>query len=375
MRRNLNEALLREYISTVLTEDEEGGAYIGQSAGGMLDIGTASDILDILGVKGVINAVGTVAGKTKELTTSLKTAANVLFRTALTSVIPFYGYDYADVFKKEETDLKKVKEEYKDIYGAVDEVFKDNDVAMFAFMANPALFIGSKMAAAAPGATKKMLSAVTGGKSDEIIGDVIEDLQDADKWLSGEDDKEREQRLKSKETKRKARAKGKDTSSPYSLFNGRSYEGGRLTEEDEGKKKFDLSDLLRNKKLITKIVDSSPELQDAMKKSVAIYRRTLQAAAAEAKKALDAVTYDSIIKNTKEKSPEFVEQVKAISGMGEAEKKAAQQQIVIGVRTELKKKFLEKLTKRADAAVKAGADENSQLVKDLAATIKKIQTM
>ena len=379
-RRQISEQLIREYVVAVLKEDEENPAFYGQSTGGMLDIGSAGDILDLLGVKGVINLGKTVAGKTKELTTRLRTALNVMKGTIVSSFCPFVGYDYSDVFDKEEADLKKVRQEYKDVYDATDAVFKDNDMAMFAFMANPGIFLGSKMASAAPEAAKTMLSSATGGKSDEILNDIIEDLKDSDRWLAGEDDKERATRLKRKKERRKARDKGKDTSSPLSLFGGMSDgwtpRGARLTEEGEKKKKkLSLADLLRNKDLIAKIIDSSEELQNAMKQSTAIYRKTLQAAVAEAKKALDAVTYESIVKNTQKKTPEFIEQVKAIAAMPSADQKAAQQQVVSLAKTELKKKFLEKLTKRVDAAVKAGADENSQLVQDHAAAIKKIQAM
>lgn len=376
-RRPTSEQLIREYVSAILKEDNPG---YGVSHIGDIDIGDASDILKIFGVPDIKNLGSTIAGVTKEMTTRLKTAIKVLWG-ATVSLIPGIGYDYAEIFDKEKTELKKVREEYKDVFAATDEAFKGNDMAMFAFMANPGVFLGAKMASAAPDTAKKLLSAATGGKSDEIIGDVIEDLKDTDRWLTGEEGKEREQRLKSKEKRRDARAKGKDTSSPYSLFggmqDGRVLRGQRLNEEgkDQKGKKLSLSDLLSNKKLIQKIIDSSPELQDAMKRSVEIYRKTLQSAVLEAKKALDGVAYESIIKNSKEKTPQFIEQVKSIAGMKEGDKKAAQEQLVTMTKTQLKKSFVEKLTKRMDDAIKAGADQNSQLIKDHAAAIKKIQAM
>lgn len=379
-RRPTSEQLIREYVSAVLKENDENPAFYGQSAGGMIDIGSAGDILDLLGVRGVINLGKTVMGKTKELTTRLKSSLNVMKGVIISSFCPFAGYDYSDVFDKEEADLKKVRQEYKDVYDATDAVFKDNDMAMFAFMANPGIFLGSKIASAAPEAARTMLSSATGGKSDEILNDVIEDLKDSDRWLAGEDDKERASRLKRKKERRKSRSKGKDTSSPLSLFggmsDGRTPRGARLTEEEEKEKeKLSLADLLRNKDLISKIIDSSEELQNAMKQSTVLYRKTLQAAVTEAKKALDALTYESIIKNTKKKTPEFIEQVKAIAAMPPADQKTAKQQVVLLAKNELKKNFLEKLTKRVDNAVKAGANENSQLVQDHAAAIKKIQAM
>lgn len=377
-RRPTSEQLIREYVSTVLQEDNPG---YGVSHIGDIDIGDAGDILKMFGVPDIKNLGGTIAGVTKEMTTRLKTAIKVLWGASV-SLIPGFGYDYAEIFDKEKTELKKVREEYKDVFAATDEAFKGNDMAMFAFMANPGAFLGAKMAAAAPDAAKKMLSAATGGKSDEIIGDVIEDLKDTDRWLTGEDDKERAARIKRKKERRKARSKGKDTGSPSSLFGGMSDSlartGQGLNEEDEGKakgKKLSLSDLMGNKKLIQKIIDSSPELQDAMKRSTEIYRKTLQSAVVEAQKALSGTTYESIVKNTKEKTPEFIQQVKSIANMKESDKKAVQEQLVTMAKTQLKKIFVEKLTKRMDDAIKAGADQNSQLIKDHAAAIKKIQAM
>ena len=207
MRRRIDydERLLREYVQSILLEDEAGGntaLFGGAGAGfnaydasfshgvgggaGAWSGGSAQDLHDTF-IGPFVDVFKTAVGKTKEITRKTRTLLWVGLQTVLTTLIPIYGYNYAEVFDKEKEDIEKIRGEYKDVYDRTEAALSGPDATLLAFMASPALTLGAFAAKATPEATKGLFSAVSGGLSDEIYDGTKSKLEAAGRWLLGDD--------------------------------------------------------------------------------------------------------------------------------------------------------------------------------------------
>jgi hypothetical protein len=159
MKRHKNDALLlREYVKAILVEDESMG---------MGNYGSAAD-MNATFIQPFTDVFKTAAAETKMIGVKAKTVVWVGLQTVLTTLLPFYGYDYAEVFDKEKEEINKIKSEYKDVYDRTWNALKNSDAMMLAFMASPAIFLGGVAAKETPKVVKGILATFTGGLSDEI---------------------------------------------------------------------------------------------------------------------------------------------------------------------------------------------------------------
>jgi len=159
MKRHKNNALLlREYVKAILVEDESMG---------MGNYGSAAD-MNAAFIQPFTDVFKTAARETKLIGVTAKTVVWVGLQSVLTTLLPFYGYDYAEVFDKEKEEIDKIKSEYKDVYDRTWNALKSSDAMMLAFMASPAIFLGGVAAKETPGVVKGILSTFTVGLSDEI---------------------------------------------------------------------------------------------------------------------------------------------------------------------------------------------------------------
>lgn len=367
MRFTSSSVLLREYVRQVLNEDDAGGnpamytGNLGMAGENPYGVSFGSeDALMKTFISPFTDVFKTAMGKTKEISRKARTLLTVAFGTIMTTLIPGLGANYAKVFEKEEEDINKIRSEYADVYKATDDAF-GSDAALLAFMASPGLVIGAKAAQLTPVITKNLLSAVTGGGSDELFDATKEKLKSAGKWMIGDD---------SGGGGGGSRRSGK---SPSSVFG-----ETQLHEEDDesGKKKgkggtYSTEKLLKNKKFLAKALDN-PEAQKMQKAATQIYRGTLQNLYAEAENVLKkAKTAEDLQKMMKTKIPEL-DKVKT---MPPEEKKKAEAQLIDGVRKSMKKFYVKNLKDQLQKVLDAGVPTEAQYVKDYKAMIQKIESL
>lgn len=175
---NKNERLLREYVKTILKEedvvsgmDSNGGGYDPQSRDvyGAISFGSGKDLLGVFGITGVITAGQVALGSVKEIARRGLTLVPVLFGIITTIIFPWIGVNYAGIFEREKQDVDKIRAQYKPANDAVNALFGNVDVKMLTFMASPGTLIAAQTAILAPKATKILLSAVSGGYSDKLF--------------------------------------------------------------------------------------------------------------------------------------------------------------------------------------------------------------
>lgn len=173
----MSHKLLREYIRTVILEDDSYGGF--DISGNAADspygasFGSGKDLYNVF-VKPFTDVVSTTVGKTKELSQKAQTLAKVSFETLATTLIPVLADDYDEIFSNERAQLDKLKAQYKDIYDSTWTAFKDNDVVAAAFLYNPAAVITAKVAQQAPIQTVKLLNTLAGGKLDGFLKKVVD---------------------------------------------------------------------------------------------------------------------------------------------------------------------------------------------------------
>lgn len=370
MRLTIKEALLREYVKTVLNEDDAGGnpAYggggdIGLGAGSPYGVsfGSGQDLIDSF-ITPFVDVFKTAVGKTKEITRKASTVLWVALQTVLTTLIPIYGYNYSDVFDKEKQDIEKIRSKYKDVYDRTDKALASSDAGMLAFMANPAVVLGAKFAAVAtPKAAeeaKDLLSAATGGFSDSAIDSVASAYKKAGRWAVGD-------------AGEIAPSKGPGKKTPSAMF------GEAQLHEKAGKKSpMTLSKVVRSKKFLNHVF-ASPEAQAMQKQAQAIYKRTLKEVYDQAEELLKSTkTVEGLEKAAKGKiKGDMKSKVDEVKKLPPEEKKKAEEMLVKGVKKAMKEFYVKNLTDHVKKVMDAGIPADAQYVKDYKSVIQKIQSL
>jgi hypothetical protein len=350
--KNLDQ-LLREYVR-LITEEGEGSYGYGGMVSYTQNLG---DFAGLLGLKGIMNVGKTALAQSKIVGTSVKTGLKVVLQTVLTTLIPVYGYNYAELFDKEKAEIKKIKDEYRDVYRATDEAL-GGDAALLAFFASPALVLGAVAVNKGPEAAKSLLSAASLGISDDILDKAIEKLKDVGRWAVGEDER-------TSKSRKREKAQKTGSKSPGDFF-GES----ALNEDDSEGKKMSMKDLVSNKKLVAKALggEKSQKLQQFARET---YQGTLKAVYAQAKEALASTqSVDALVKHAKKDRDKLVSQVKEIE-KGSPEEKA----LLDAARKSVKDLYVKNLTKVVDDVVSKGVPESAQFVKDYRAVIQKIASL
>jgi hypothetical protein len=380
MRRRIDydERLLREYVQSILLEDEAGGntalftpggGYNAYDAGfsmGGAQFGGGKEMYDAF-IGPFVDVFKTGVGKTKEIARKTRTLLWVSLQTILTTLIPFYGYNYADVFDKEKEDIEKIRGEYKDVYDRTEEALKGPDAMLLAFMASPAITLGAFAAKATPDVVKGLFSTVSGGLSDDLYDGLKDKLEKLGRWSLGDDGRSSSSSKRSSKSRR----------DPSSFF-GESL----VLEKDEEKRKgkiYGPKELLKSKKLLKTVV-SSPKAQKMADDAKKVYRKTLGDAYAEAEKTLKKTqTIEDVEKaalaSKAKGSAEIKQKVAEIKKLPPEEKKKAEEMLIKGIRTPMKELYVKGLEDRVKAVVDAGIPEESDFVKDHRQVIQKIKSL
>lgn len=347
------EKLLREYVKRALTE-EMGDYGGGGDASGPYGYawGSNQDLFDTF-VSPFVDVFKTAAGKSKEIGTKVKTVLWIALQTILTTLIPIYGYNYAEVFDEEKEKIDKIRNEYKDVYDRTDKAIGGQDAAMLAFMASPALVMGAWAGKKAPGVMKDIASAATGGISDDIFDGIKEKAISAGRWAIGD----------SGSGKKSSKSK-----SPEDVFGGMGE--ARLRESPE-KSVITPEKIIKSKLFLTKVAEA-PRLREMQKVAIATYKETLTKIYKQAEELLkNAKTIEDLEKISK-KPIKDIDKVKSLQG---EERAKAEKMLIDGVRKSMKEFYIKNLTDQVDGVVRAGIPENSQYVKDFREVIQKIKAL
>ena len=332
-KKQLEEALLREYIRNSLVVESSEGV-------------TGSGLYKAF-IQPFTDVLKTAVGKTKEITRSAATLLNVSFRTIATTLIPGLRSRYSKIFEKEKQDIEAIRSKYKDVYDRTDNAF-GSDTKLLAFMASPAVTMGVFAAKAAPGATKELLSAITGGYSDKLLGSAGKAVSKAAKKTLDPE----------KETK-----------------GGRQENRHRRLPALHEDKQSDLESRLKDPDFLAKAL-SSPAAQEMQRDATEVYRNTLKSVYAQVDAALKkADSLDGLEKMLGESSPELKGKFAELKRLPAEEKKKSADVLLKETRDSIKKLYVEQLKKKIEEVKAAGIPEEAQFVKDYARTIQKIEEL
>lgn len=357
-KSSLNKKLIKEYIELTLKEDDAGGnpAFYGGFDSGMVgpygvSFGSREDLVNTF-ITPFLDVFKTTIGKTKELARKTQTLVWVGLQTVLTSLIPIYGYNYAEVFDKEKKDIEKIRNEYKDVYERTNKALSGSDAAMIAFMASPAIVLGAIGARQSAKSMKNLLSAASGGFSDELYGSTRSKLKSAGRWMLGDDG-----------SKSASNSKTSSSDLGESIL--------REEDEDNSKKKMSPKDILTNRKFIKKSLDNQKtrEMQAA---ATRLYKKSLNDVYAQAEDVLkNAKTVEDLEKSAKKNIP----QVEEIKNLPQDQKAAAEKKLIDGVRKAMKDFYVKNLTAQVNQVMQAGIPKEAQYVQDYLSTISKIKSL
>jgi len=354
------EILLKEYVQHILKEDD----YGPMDTAGMMGSSYQGDLFKVFGSP-FVDAVQTAIGKTKELTTRAKTLVKVVWGTIVTTLNPMLRADYAGVFDEEKEEINKIRNDYSEVYKRNDEAFKGDAVAL-AFMASPALVMGAFTAKAAPKVAKSLLSATTGGFSDQLYDATKEKLQKTGRWMLGNKG--------AKAPKKTSRESGGKSRNPSDLWG----ESQQITEDDSNEKNqkggFTPQKLMKNPKFLTKVY-SSPEAEKMKKTATEIYRKSLDQIYNQAEGVLKNAKSPQDLQNLMKKNKKEIPEIKKLSELEGKEKQEAEKSIMKTIRASMKQFYIKSLEDKVQEVLKQGVPEDAQYVKDYRSTIQKIKAL
>jgi len=407
--------LLREYVKeSLLVEDEGGGGESSGSSGG----GDSSSSALSMGMGGAITpqqsgmggiylnsgtlatifgnpfkrVLKTIAGKSKEVLASIKMFVRLSFEAVVSTLVPFLEAEYGKIFDDEESEIKKLRTEYKDVYEATNKVFQ-NDASVFAFFAAPGPMVAAMTLKKGPDAAVgalKTLDSFTGG----ALG-----------WMWGHAEKRNPFDFKRK-----------------SLDLSSYRRGGKFIFEDEEKpSKEGPKEKLKDKKSLQKIAKSledSQKLQAAKKEFIAANRNTMKKCYEAAEELSKAKTLEDLQKLTGKKidlmnvidkktpkqesrfyrksflfeeensgqqmggqktAPEKKQDPQkasdTIKNMDPSERAAMEKEMLAHLRESLARAYVLPIQKRIDAAKASGATDDNLFVIDCQKTLSAIKKL
>jgi len=350
-----NETLLREYVRSILKEDEYSDGAFDYTSGPYTNrFGTSQDLYDAF-VSPFVDVFKTTVGKTKEIAQATKTLLSVALQTVLTTLIPIYGYNYSSLFDEQDEKIEKIRDEYKDVYERTESALKNSDAGMLAFMASPILTTSYWVGKKSPEVIKGALSAVTGGESDELFDLFKEKAIAAERWAAGDDGEGNIRRSRS------------SSKSPKSF-----YGESRLAEaEVQHKSKITPEKILKSSVFMNR-VSESPRLKEIQRVAIATYRETLEKIYEQAESLIRKSRTVEDLERLAMKPIKDIDKVKDLKG---EERANAEKMLIDSVRKSMKEFYVKSLNDQINSVVRAGIPEDSLYIKDFKAMIKKIEAL
>lgn len=272
MKNNrINEALLREYVRSILLETEFAGSV---ESTGLPSWGLSRNDLVKAFITPFTDVANTAIGKGKEIIRRGRTLVRVAFEAVVSSILPGVEAEYGKIFEREKQDIESIRSEYKEIYDSTEKAF--GKAKTLAFFAAP----GALLPYFARGSAKKsvgILNAASGG----LVGELLEKLESASGGLLGK----------------------KSRGGPSSFFERREFLGGRLYEDKEKGIEEKLKYLLENPKTRQRILDAIEKNTAPIKeKLLAAKLKKLEDSFELAKNLISAKNIDQLKKNIKDNS-------------------------------------------------------------------------
>lgn len=352
------ERLIREHVRKIIAED--GGDFggfggyggWGDLSGGMrggwgYGYGIGKDLGKFLDP--FIDVFKTAVGSTKELSLKAQQLVSTAFVAATTIVVPALSDNYGEIFKQYKSELNKVKQEYKEVYQRTWDAFKNDDFLVSAFFYSPSSLLTSYAATQAPETTIKILSILSGGKLDSLLGKI------KDKLSSGVS--------MPKAPTRKSSVRGRD------LF---SYAWMEHVIREEAKEDKRLEKVLANPKLVNAAV-SGQYAQRMMQDTRKIVDATLSAAYEHVKNVASAKSIADIEKLLGQRLPAKV--TKPINKMKQNERARAEATFIKGLKEPTKAGVVKDLEAKAKATMNAGVPGDSPYIQAIRSTISKIKQL
>lgn len=345
--KNNESKLLREYVKTLLNEDDGYGGLYGVAAE-MSPFGmhyASQDQMYNTFIKPFVDVVEVTAGKTKEMSERTLTAIRVAFEAAASSLIPALSSDYSEIFEAERQQLEKIKSEYSEVYNASWDALKQHDIVWSAFLGWPAMFLTAKAAEKAPAAVAHVLSVLSGGSLDGFLSKV------KGKYHLGS-------------------AKSSSGSSHGGGDKIGSYFESVIKEENEDKKSTTVGDVLSNKKVVSRAL-GSPYAQRMQSDGQKIVKGTLNKIAEKA----SAVARATSLQDMQKITGKPIKGMDAIAKADPQQRKAAEANLLTLVKKSAKEMYVKELEAQIKEAVSAGVPRESEFVKMYLTTISKIKSL
>lgn len=342
------EQLLRQYVRSVLREDDSGGVYSSlASADAMqnpygVSFGSGEELYNIF-VRPFTDVVQTAAGKTKELSQRTLTLLHVAFEAVATSIIPILRDDYAQIFAKEKDSLDKIKREYSDVLQRTWDAFMDHDVLLAAFLYSPASFITAGMVKKSPTAVAGILSVLSGGELDNWLAKVGKAFD----FSTG------------------AQSQANKDVGGKGGFG--YYEG--LVRED-GKQLPPVEKVLANDKVIARVSDS-----EVTKKLERVGKELVQGTLKGIYKQAHAVSSAKSLEDLQKKLGKPLKGMDKLKKVPQAEREKAEQPILAGAKKSMLAFYVKNLQGLAKQAVDAGVPQDSPYVQDIVRVASKIKAL
>jgi hypothetical protein len=335
--------LLRECIQEMLKEDDGYGGFGDVMAGAPYGMHFASqDQMYNIFVKPFADVAGVAAGKTKELSQKGQTLLKVAFESLATTLIPILKDSYGEIFAEEKEKIDQIRSEYADVYQATWDAFKEMDVLVAAFMYRPDLFMTAQFARKAPKAAAKLLSVLSGGSLDRVLGGIL---------------------------KPEAPSKvGGSPSGPGMPIESVLREKG--DEKDGGGKVDKLAKLVDHEK-VKKVLANSQKVQQMSKAGQELVQGTLKRVFEQAQAVLAAKSLDDLQRKLGKKLPGMDK----LQQVPQQERQRAEQQLLQSVKRGMQEFYTKQLEGQVKAAVAAGVPQDHPYVRDYASVISKIKDL
>lgn len=345
LRNSKEHRLLKEYVKSILSEDEYSSMIGAEGADSIYGVhyGSDSDLFNTF-VKPFTDVIGIAKGKTKEMSQRTITLARVAFQTLASTFIPILGTNYKKIFENEKEKLDQIKSEYKEVYDSAWGELKKGDAAMMAFFCFPGPILAGKIAKGAPKATLNLLSILGGGELEPLISKIKSKFSASDS---------------SSEPKKKSKKK------PNDLIFGESL----LREVDENEQK--LANVVTNSKVINKVLNST-NAKKMQQEARGIVQSTLQNVYDSAKAALSIKSIDEFQKKFGKLDDKNLKQLDQLEA---TEKQKVEAQLLSTMKKSAKDFYVKNLTSQVEEAIKSGIPESSGYVDMYKKTIQKIQSL
>lgn len=170
-----DEEVVRRAVKKMLHEDDGGGGDYGGyfDMGGMGGAGMGPAFIGDEHVKAMGAAFAApfqeLFAGVKKSVVHARTLVKVVFETVMTTLIPFLGSDYKEIFEKRDQEIEKITSEYAEIHRATMDTFKNKDFVFTAFLMAPSAFLTTAFITKTPKAAIDLLKFVGG----DVVSDNV----------------------------------------------------------------------------------------------------------------------------------------------------------------------------------------------------------